>query len=634
MTQPVESPERPAESKTAHQNAALVGDTLGGRIRRRYFGSPGVLRLGVTMGLTRRISRWSSSRLPLLATIQRRWSLGRRSLAGGVSALPYVRLPVGGDSQPLSAHSTQPMRGEPTLGLGPLDLRTLPGGRVDLQRTAAAQPTTGTPPQRSMASQGRGALEAQAAPVPQAAAMAQAASPANHLGASILRRHLGGPATRAVQRREAAPRQVHAPGHPTAGLAEDVHAAVIQRPAVSASTPLLHARARAAVIQRQAASASPPLVRPEARAAPRSAVGAHGQTAPVLRQSTPGSAEGVVQRTPHMAPAEGSTEAQRPQGTTQTEASSHAGSQISSDAGASPPAGGEGRPPGPVQTGPSSPTASGNLGTAILQRHLTGPGAWIMRRQVSPSGRAPLGRLVSINSFGLGRADAAVPRSSGRAAWRATQSLPTIDRPANIQREIDERFSPHLARVMPPSTGEGRTIENTADVRSRTGLMLLRTAWRPSLRATVPSGDTNLMRQPASLVARLPQSGGQKMSAPFSSRGEAYLAAPEMPLLRRTEHGARSAEGRRMVPDTRPSIGSGTTVDLFLQRARAETSIAPPPAGMPGTAPSPPAGEPAASGEAAPGMEHMESIDLERLADQVYTIIERRLIIERESLGL
>jgi hypothetical protein len=33
-------------------------------------------------------------------------------------------------------------------------------------------------------------------------------------------------------------------------------------------------------------------------------------------------------------------------------------------------------------------------------------------------------------------------------------------------------------------------------------------------------------------------------------------------------------------------------------------------------------------------MPGLEGPDVERLADQVYTIIERRLIVERESLGL
>ena len=62
-----------------------------------------------------------------------------------------------------------------------------------------------------------------------------------------------------------------------------------------------------------------------------------------------------------------------------------------------------------------------------------------------------------------------------------------------------------------------------------------------------------------------------------------------------------------------------------LQRATAESQSA----GLAGesasTGPSPPTGEPTPN---------PESLDLERLADQVYAILEQRLTIERESLGL
>lgn len=523
MTQPVESPGRPAESKTAHQaggqKAADVGDELGGRIRRRYLGSLGVLRLEATMGLARRVSRWGKSRLPLLATIQRRWLLAQRPLVGSASGLLYARSPVGGGSQPPSADSAQSMSEA-------LDLTPLPKGGVGLQRAASAQQTTSPPPQHSMASQGRGAPKV------------QAASTVSHLGAAILRRHLNGPGARAVQR-----------------------------------------------------------------------------TLQTAQAGDSAEAEGLVS-------------------TTRSEASSRAGPQLSSGAGASPPAGGKGRPSGPVQAALPSPTASDNLGTAISQRHLTGPGTWVMRRQAVLPESAPPGIWISPHSFGPGRADAATPQISGRAARRASQPLPTAHRPASLQREIDERFPPTLAHITPTATGEGHTVENTAASGSRAGLTLLRRVWRPSSRATVPSGDTNVVRQLAPLVSRLPRSGIETTGVALGPRGGSYLAAPEMWLLRMAERGAKTAEDRVAAPDSRTSAGSGTTVDLLMRGAVTETSVAPPPTDVSGTASSPPAGEPSAPSEAARDTERMESIDLERLADQVYAIIERRLTIERESLGL
>jgi hypothetical protein len=355
--------------------------------------------------------------------------------------------------------------------------------------------------------------------------------------------------------------------------------------------------------------------------------------AAILRRHLNGPGARAVQRTLQTAQAGDSAEAEGLVSTTQTEASSRAGPQLSSGAGASPPAGGKGRPSGPVQAVLPSPTVSGNLGTAILQRYLTGPEAWVMRRQAALPESAPPGIWISPHSFGPGRADAATPQISGRTARSAAQSLPIAHRPASLQHEIGERFST-LAHITPPPTGEGHTVENTAASGSRAGLTLLRTAWRPSSRATVPSGDTNVMRQLAPLVSRLPRSGVDTMGVPLGSKGESYLAAPEMRLLRMAERGAKTAEDRVAAPDSRTSAGSGTTVDLLMRGAVTETSVAPPPTDVSGTASSSPVGEPSAPSEATSGTGSMESIDLERLADQVYAIIERRLTIERESLGL
>ena len=68
---------------------------------------------------------------------------------------------------------------------------------------------------------------------------------------------------------------------------------------------------------------------------------------------------------------------------------------------------------------------------------------------------------------------------------------------------------------------------------------------------------------------------------------------------------------------------------VLLSPADGPRTPSPPARGGPETAATPAAGG-LSPGEPATGR---ESIDLERLADEVYAIIERRLTIERESLG-
>lgn len=79
----------------------------------------------------------------------------------------------------------------------------------------------------------------------------------------------------------------------------------------------------------------------------------------------------------------------------------------------------------------------------------------------------------------------------------------------------------------------------------------------------------------------------------------------------------------------RPALAAAST-DLVLQRAVSDipagTQV-----GASSPTPSPPDGEPPSPTPATPGI---EGPDLERLADEVMAIIERRLVVQRESLGL
>ena len=68
-----------------------------------------------------------------------------------------------------------------------------------------------------------------------------------------------------------------------------------------------------------------------------------------------------------------------------------------------------------------------------------------------------------------------------------------------------------------------------------------------------------------------------------------------------------------------------------LQRAATEAATDASEAEMPTGSPPQPITEPE---EPAAGQPGLEGLDLERLADEVYAIIEQRLTIERESLGI
>jgi hypothetical protein len=125
-----------------------------------------------------------------------------------------------------------------------------------------------------------------------------------------------------------------------------------------------------------------------------------------------------------------------------------------------------------------------------------------------------------------------------------------------------------------------------------------------------------------------------------------------MPLLERAAVGIQRAGEASMGRFALSQAALAQPLSLHVRRAVATTlspaalppatsSSATPAAGGLAAGPSPPAGElpaPGAAASSAPGLggvnAEIKEVDLERLADQVYAIIERRLILERESRGL
>jgi hypothetical protein len=103
----------------------------------------------------------------------------------------------------------------------------------------------------------------------------------------------------------------------------------------------------------------------------------------------------------------------------------------------------------------------------------------------------------------------------------------------------------------------------------------------------------------------------------------------EMPLLNTAVQQQEEASTGNSLPSMSTTRGRPASGDMVLRREAPPSHTVAQQAATPGPSPAPGAPElPARSEPGAP------DVDLEHLADQVYNIIERRLILERESMGL
>lgn len=276
----------------------------------------------------------------------------------------------------------------------------------------------------------------------------------------------------------------------------------------------------------------------------------------------------------------------------------------------------------PPSGGMQSSTAASNVGTAILRRHLSGPAEWAIQRRGAPPESAHSDIRMSQQGFARGRADFATPQRLAPSARIAPESLPVADQPAAIERRMGKAAPPAAA-------GAGQMFENFSG--SRAGLTALGAGWTSVSRATTRVGETIAMRQLAMPLSRTPLPETAMFKRAFGASREPYAASPELPLQRAAERGPIRARIESAMLVSAPASISGTPRDLPLQRAAAEAPVATPATEISGTVPPPPAEEPPSPTGATPSL---QGPDLERLADEVIAIIERRLTIERESLGL
>ena len=123
---------------------------------------------------------------------------------------------------------------------------------------------------------------------------------------------------------------------------------------------------------------------------------------------------------------------------------------------------------------------------------------------------------------------------------------------------------------------------------------------------------------------------GTFINAP-PSMGPSSERPTEMPFVKAQGGGGNKLETRGItLAEPRPN-GFGALTDRPLQRAVADTSAAVPVNQVQSPVQSHNAGEPLSPSMTPSGT---EGLDLERLADEVYAIIEERITVERESLGL
>lgn len=226
---------------------------------------------------------------------------------------------------------------------------------------------------------------------------------------------------------------------------------------------------------------------------------------------------------------------------------------------------------------------------AIVQRHLGGPAGRVVQTQLAASGAAGDRPLVQAEPAMLGAAvgdlgATILQRYTGGPVRRAEdgQRLTVVPRPASALRQ------------------------------EAAGLERLSTS-------PVQSFPALAVRRDGTSVSSLGRSTvGPRTVGP---RTRVASGRVEMPLAR-VAGGIQRAGGGGGPPVQTPLADSGTWATV-VQRAVADTAAA--------SEGGVPTGESGSLGEAPSGA---EGPDLEHLADEVYAIIERRLIIERESRGL
>jgi hypothetical protein len=277
-----------------------------------------------------------------------------------------------------------------------------------------------------------------------------------------------------------------------------------------------------------------------------------------------------------------------------------------------------------VQLAPATAPTTGDLGASILQRHLGGPVERGFQRGSSLATAAFSGPGLILRSFAPGMAGSANPQTV-HLARQALEAAPVAGQPPAVAGGQDQLDSQALDL--------GQNVQTAAPGSGTPSIATSGPVWMPLSRAVGSIAGPNVMRRPAMPLAPSIQPGRGMVDTVPGPAGPPYPVSQEWPLSPAAERGAARSEGGSAPPPSLSAGQSGATVTRWLQRAPAESTPATPAAATSAAAP---AGGPTPPAAAAPTAETPGSAapDMERLADQVYMILERRLIMERESLGL
>jgi hypothetical protein len=280
-------------------------------------------------------------------------------------------------------------------------------------------------------------------------------------------------------------------------------------------------------------------------------------------------------------------------------------------------------------SGKMSAVTRPNLGITSETRPV--PGQNSARGNSSPS----IPRLSNANHLGPGilkrhegfgpleRAAQFIPQAiSSNAVVAASGTLP-LDSPISLARAVQRRATAATITTRPnPDPAPANSTFGYVPARSSNPQL-------PAIDRIPPySTETALGRSPNTPLPRAFPPEPAVLNRAFSSGSSPSLAHPDLPLVGVSGAGiTRREAARNQVPA--PSAGPAGT--LLLQRASTRAAAA-----MTETAQATTPAEQPTGGEppAPPTAPSPEGVDLEHLADQVYTIIERRLTLERESLGL
>jgi hypothetical protein len=598
--------------------ADLESTQIDNRIVNRALAPPGVISTEATRRQIRRLSRLSTGRLPLLSAVQRRWMRADGTWQRGSSDLPYARAAFSTESSSLSV---QPAPLLPVVSARPVsDGDSPPGAGDQVVRTHVA------PSEAAQSGAGRPSAPGH---VLRTGQMPLAAS--RDVGTRIVQRYEDGPVGRAARREIVST---------TAQLATGQRSVIVQ--AQTVATPNESVSQPAAAQQSVSRpDTSPPLA---AASGERGTALARGT---LVRQT-------AVQRDLDRRDTGGQQPPGPPGEPTPTDTRAK---------GSTPPVRGQ----APAENLAALPAVLRRRGTVNLQRTLV------------PS--PPTGHTGSA----VGPPPVIPPLPTGQTARRRTRAAPLASEPAELASGGD-RSAPASGAAQTAASGERKTVVvRRAPARQHAAPSLLITArsqgsaGRTVTRGTVrrqptAAGEPDLVLsqrsqpavslEPGSTAVALPPTAGraglnpgqivQRASPVGSGAGPNTASAtglesasptasleqrarggtrPFTPLLQASEHEVVRAVPEHTMPAMfRPAIGGGST-DLILQRAVASS---PPAAPAAGPAPVSAGGESPASApaEPEPPPSETEGPDLERLADQVMAIIERRLIVQRESLGL